>query len=152
MFVGACTILLGMLLKCYLLQCRVGSELKVKVGGQFCFKEYDDGVGILLVAGGIGINPMFSMLQEYTSSLTSPHIHMLYTASSMEELLFKVWISILSCWSLMFFFTQNDLDALISDNVKITYFITRQPVQPSSNVHSKCASDKPYIIPHSFTR
>ena len=81
----------GLLLK--LLQCRVGTQLKVKVGGQFCCKEYDDGVGLLLVAGGIGINPIYSMLQEYTSTLTSsPHIHMLYTATSMEELLFKVWI------------------------------------------------------------
>lgn len=78
--------------------CTVGTKIRVCVGGAFRYDpaplELSD---LLLIAGGIGINPLFSILkhQHYLTSQCSgtariPGSRLLYTARSCNELIFKV--------------------------------------------------------------
>lgn len=49
----------------YLLHCsqaRAGDEVAVRVGGSFSYQPGDEGRPLLLLAGGIGINPLLSIL------------------------------------------------------------------------------------------
>ena len=77
------------------LQCQVGSELQVRSGGDFFYDPpREEPSDLLLVAGGIGINPLISMLRHHTQLAASDPEHqktvrLLYTSSSKEELLFK---------------------------------------------------------------
>ncbi|KAE8282150.1 Oxidoreductase NAD-binding domain-containing protein 1 [Larimichthys crocea] len=82
--------------------CTVGSEVAMRVGGDFFFdpSPSDPSVDLLLVAGGVGINPLYSILL-HTSDLL--HInrasggrdynigsaHLCYSAKNTQELLFK---------------------------------------------------------------
>lgn len=53
---------------------------------------------VLFVAGGVGINPLYSMMLHYAHLLATgfwgpgplPQAHLLFSASSSQELLFKV--------------------------------------------------------------
>ena len=91
------------------LQCKVGDRLSIRVGGDFvypptCYSELSD---LLLIAGGVGINPLFSMLQHHThllhlsgqrsnASVLSPkgRVQLLYSARSKDELIFKVRVRV----------------------------------------------------------
>ena len=94
------------MLICYVpLQCKVGDRLSVRVGGDFvyaptCYSELSD---LLLIAGGVGINPLLSMLQHHihllhssgqrsNASVLNPkgRVQLLYSARSKDELIFKV--------------------------------------------------------------
>lgn len=46
------------------LQARVGDRLAASVGGNFHYRPGDERRPLLLVAGGVGINPLFSILQH----------------------------------------------------------------------------------------
>lgn len=47
--------------------CAVGSRLKIKVGGDFYYEATPPKLSdLLLIAGGIGINPLYSILQVLT--------------------------------------------------------------------------------------
>ena len=78
------------------LQCQVGSKVKVRVNGDFFLElEPSEPVHVILVAGGIGINPILSMLLYATRLVqdqASPSfkVTVMYSARSMEELVFKV--------------------------------------------------------------
>ena len=72
--------------------------MELKAGGDFFF---DPPAGefqwkLILIAGGIGINPLYSILQhavhlmERSSGTQRPNIVVLYTAKTPEELIFKV--------------------------------------------------------------
>ncbi|KAF7221730.1 oxidoreductase NAD-binding domain-containing protein 1 [Nothobranchius furzeri] len=99
--------------------CALGSQVALRVGGDFFFdpSPSDPAVDLLLVAGGVGINPLYSIL-SHTSDLL--HLsqasggrdykigsaHLCYSAKNTEELLFKNSI-IQSCQQLPDKFSCN---------------------------------------------
>ena len=82
-------------------QCKIGSVLKIRVGGDFFYDPTPSTpVDLLLIAGGIGINPIYSILQHQVSLLkvqgdTFPQTHLLYSARNLQELIFKVCIDVI---------------------------------------------------------
>ncbi|XP_075900211.1 oxidoreductase NAD-binding domain-containing protein 1 [Nelusetta ayraudi] len=86
-------------------QCTVGSKVAMRVGGDFFFDPApsDPAVDLLLVAGGVGINPLYSIMLHAADLLEvvggdaggggRSHnvgaVHLCYSAKSNEELLFK---------------------------------------------------------------
>ena len=77
-------------------ECRVGDQLSVRVGGDFIYDPAPSGShDLLLVAGGVGINPLISMLLHHTREvgegrMSGTRVRLLYTARTVCELLFKV--------------------------------------------------------------
>ncbi len=82
--------------------CRPGIKINLRVGGDF-FYEVPENSGtmkpdMLFIAGGVGINPLLSILQHVTPVITdsntasSPrNMTLLYSARTSEEILFKVF-------------------------------------------------------------
>lgn len=67
---------------------KVGDRVGVRVGGTFVLREAQSQ---LFVAGGVGINPLYSMLQALCMEpigRSAPKAALLYTAQTSEELLF----------------------------------------------------------------
>lgn len=86
-------------------QCAVGSQVAMRVGGDFFFdpSPSDPAVDLLLVAGGVGINPLYSVLLHTTDLMHLKRssggrdynigsVHLSYSAKNTQELLFKVWL------------------------------------------------------------
>ena len=80
--------------------CQVGSKLSIRVGGDFYYEvppKSQDVPEMLLIAGGVGINPLLSILRHITpTAATSPSkniITLLYSAKNSEEILFKVYVN-----------------------------------------------------------
>lgn len=87
------------------LQCQAGDKVKLRVGGDFYYdpQPHTEDRDLLLIAGGVGINPLFSMLQHFLF-LHSGQVHasrdnrvgqgrsisLLYSAISTDELIFQV--------------------------------------------------------------
>ncbi|KAJ8273879.1 hypothetical protein GJAV_G00106520 [Gymnothorax javanicus] len=82
-------------------ECRLDSEVAVRVGGDFFFDPAPDDppLDLLLVAGGVGINPLYSILL-HTLDLRRHHleggqgympgaVRLCYSAQSDQELLFQ---------------------------------------------------------------
>ncbi|XP_035537480.1 oxidoreductase NAD-binding domain-containing protein 1 isoform X2 [Morone saxatilis] len=82
--------------------CTVGSRVAMRVGGDFFFdpSPSDPSVDLLLVAGGVGINPLYSILLHTTDLLhlnqasggrdyNIGSAHLCYSAKNTQELLFK---------------------------------------------------------------
>ncbi|KAM7384049.1 hypothetical protein PAMA_011412 [Pampus argenteus] len=82
--------------------CTVGSRVAMRVGGDFFFdpSPSDPSVDLLLVAGGVGINPLYSILLHMADLLHLNHAsggrdynigstHLCYSAKNTQELLFK---------------------------------------------------------------
>lgn len=92
----------------YLNQCRVGDKLMIRVGGDFHYapSEGRELTDLLLIGGGVGINPLFSMLSHHVRLLSRSHsntvgkgsVRMLYSSKTESELLFRVcchwWFSV----------------------------------------------------------
>ncbi|XP_078092145.1 oxidoreductase NAD-binding domain-containing protein 1 isoform X2 [Mustelus asterias] len=82
-------------------QCNVGSEVTLRVGGDFFFdpQPSDSPVNLLLVAGGVGINPLYSILLHMVDlhrlqgskqcKYKPGSVHLYYSAKNTDELLFK---------------------------------------------------------------
>lgn len=85
-------------------ECCGGEEVQIRVGGDFFYDPFSDKTeaeaDLLLVGGGVGINPLVSILCEYTDLLTAANlengsdikpgkVHLLYSAKTEEELVFK---------------------------------------------------------------
>lgn len=85
-------------------RCTLGSRVAMRVGGDFYFDPApgDSPVDLLLIAGGVGINPLYSIFLHTADLLraskthsgcgqtyTPGHTHLLYSAKNTEELLFK---------------------------------------------------------------
>lgn len=81
----------------------MGSQVAMRVGGDFYFDPSlsDPSVDLLLVAGGVGINPLYSILLHTTDLLhlnqasggqnyNISSVHLCYSAKNTQELLFKV--------------------------------------------------------------
>ncbi len=72
----------------------------MRVGGNFYFdpQPSDPAVDLLLIAGGVGINPLYSILLHAADLLRQTHghrytpgrTHLCYSAKNTKELLFKV--------------------------------------------------------------
>lgn len=84
-------------------QCTVGSHVAMRVGGDFFFdpSPSEPSLNLLLVAGGVGINPLYSILAHSSDLLHLNHasggrdynigsVHLCYSAKNTQELLFKV--------------------------------------------------------------
>jgi ferredoxin-NADP reductase len=84
-------------------QCSEGMEVGAEFGGKFFYDPPTQCAtsprNLLLIAGGVGINPLISILRHFddiyfrrNSMVTSsPKAVLLYSASTQAELLFKVW-------------------------------------------------------------
>ncbi|XP_036422894.1 oxidoreductase NAD-binding domain-containing protein 1 isoform X2 [Colossoma macropomum] len=78
-------------------KCTVDSHVAVRIGGNFCFdpSPSEPVMDLLLVAGGVGINPLYSILMHTADLLKQPHgytpgrTHLCYSAKNTQELLFK---------------------------------------------------------------
>lgn len=79
-------------------KCTVDSHVAIRAGGDFYFDPLpsDPRVDLLLVAGGVGINPLYSILLHATDLLRLHQpsrqigsVHLCYSAKSTQELLFK---------------------------------------------------------------
>ncbi|XP_014674273.1 PREDICTED: oxidoreductase NAD-binding domain-containing protein 1-like [Priapulus caudatus] len=88
--------------------CHLGSEVEMRVGGDFV---YDPRVGdpttdLLLVAGGIGVNPLYSMIQHAADLLqegatgiavAKPRaVTLLFSAKTRQELIHRRTLQMLS--------------------------------------------------------
>ncbi|XP_049606972.1 oxidoreductase NAD-binding domain-containing protein 1 [Syngnathus scovelli] len=82
--------------------CTLGSRVAMRVGGDFYFdpSPSDPAVDLLLVAGGVGINPLYSILSHSADLLQLSRasggrgrnigsVHLSYSAKTTDELLFK---------------------------------------------------------------
>nr|XP_056713986.1 oxidoreductase NAD-binding domain-containing protein 1 isoform X1 [Euleptes europaea] len=82
-------------------QCAVNSEVALRVGGNFFFDPHpaDSPVDLILIAGGVGINPLFSILLHVTdlhrkqekkgTGYKMGTTSLLYSAKNTDELLFR---------------------------------------------------------------
>ncbi|XP_063308384.1 oxidoreductase NAD-binding domain-containing protein 1 isoform X1 [Pelobates fuscus] len=82
-------------------ECSLGSEVALRVGGDFYFdpQPSDSPVDLVLIAGGVGINPLFSILlhvadlheirQSTGQGFQMGNVKLHYTAKNTSELLFK---------------------------------------------------------------
>lgn len=68
--------------------------VEVRIGGDFYFEPLGSDQNLLLIAGGIGINPIWSIMQETIESDRNSGrnrlIQLLYSAKTEEELIFLV--------------------------------------------------------------
>ncbi len=67
---------------------RVGDVVEVAVGGDFLYTA-DMGGPLALVAGGIGITPLMSIVRYVNESVPGVRITLLYSARTPDELLFR---------------------------------------------------------------
>ena len=72
-------------------QAKVGDRVVMKVGGNFVYElpPAHQSAKLLLVAGGIGINPLYAILQHLLSRANKHKIVLLYSAKTPEELAFR---------------------------------------------------------------
>lgn len=142
-------------------KCKVGNKLSVQVGGDFWYSppspwEVSD---LLLIGGGVGINPLFSMLQHHVWVLQSPEgpgspgynlgaVQLLYSSKTASELLFKVgcssdvnypWEN--DCIHCAVVFMQQQIDQICADcsHISAQYFVTKEECNNKSAV--ACESD-----------
>ena len=78
--------------------------MALRVGGDFFYDPATQGdQDLLLIAGGVGINPLYSIINNVidinvkgdhsddpTSNLSRQRVMLLYSAKTVEELIFKV--------------------------------------------------------------
>ncbi|NWH48413.1 OXND1 protein, partial [Fregata magnificens] len=77
--------------------CTLDSEVALRVGGDFFFDPQpgDSPVELVLIAGGVGINPLFSILLHiadlhgYRNGYKMGTVKLYYSAKNTSELLFK---------------------------------------------------------------
>jgi ferredoxin-NADP reductase len=87
-------------------------ELRGPIGGYFVW-EQSLGGPLLLVAGGSGVVPLHSMLRHHSASGSSAPVRLLYSARSLDEVLYRDELPRLA--------TSNDVD--------IQFTLTREPPQ-----------------------
>ena len=67
---------------------QVGDEVEVRLGGDF-FYEPDEAESVVLIAGGIGLTPLMSIVRSAHELATRTRLTLVYSASTLEELLFR---------------------------------------------------------------
>jgi len=101
-------------------QCKEGDNVQVRFGGEFFYPPRNISVGeshnILLIAGGVGINPLLSIWLHASSMYKANDkdkansVHLLYSAVNQQELVFRDII---------------DTTCEETSQFKSTYFLTR---------------------------
>ncbi|XP_060579511.1 oxidoreductase NAD-binding domain-containing protein 1-like [Ruditapes philippinarum] len=84
-------------------KCKVREQVKIRVGGDFFFDPaVQKDVDLLLIAGGVGINPVYSIINEVadlnkgdSSSRFSGKVKLLFSARTTDELVFKEQLNII---------------------------------------------------------
>ncbi|KAK3525271.1 hypothetical protein QTP86_024900 [Hemibagrus guttatus] len=117
-------------------KCILGSHVEVRVGGDFYFDPMpsDQTVDLLLVAGGVGINPLYSILMHTADLLQLPHAykpghtHLCYSAKNTKELLFKNSII--------------DVCREFPDKLSCDFRVTQQDFEIESNLQPYTGSGK----------
>ncbi|XP_055985608.1 oxidoreductase NAD-binding domain-containing protein 1 isoform X2 [Sorex fumeus] len=113
-------------------QCTLDSEVALRVGGEFYFdpQPTDASRNLVLIAGGVGINPLLSILRHAAdlhrehankgSGYETGRIRLLYSAKNTSELLFK----------------QNILDLVneFPEKIACSLHVTKQTTQISSDL------------------
>eukprot|EP00057_Strongylocentrotus_purpuratus_P034201 XP_794291.3 PREDICTED: oxidoreductase NAD-binding domain-containing protein 1 isoform X2 [Strongylocentrotus purpuratus] len=112
-------------------QCVVGSKVKVRAGGDklvFDPQPGDPSWNVLLISGGIGINPLMSLMHHAADlhdqrkgnpeGYTPGKMELLFSASSKSELIFKD--------------TIDDLTSKHSPNIAAKFFVTKESAEDSS--------------------
>lgn len=82
--------------------CKVGTELQVRVGGDVYLPEDRlAGKAVLLIGGGIGITPLYSMLQDICDGIgcgepAADHVGLLYASKAPSDVLYTETLAGLS--------------------------------------------------------
>lgn len=108
--------------------CRQGDLVTFRFGGDFFYPlpELAHGHSLLLVAGGVGINPLYSILQHVHHTKKSGHsqspdaVTLLYSAANRDELIFR-----------------DNIDLMCSSsnhNIRSKYFVTKEQSSNSDTV------------------
>ncbi|CAG8459516.1 6217_t:CDS:2 [Paraglomus occultum] len=114
-------------------EAKVGDVVEVRVGGDFVWNEEeeknDETRSVVMIAGGVGINPLMSML-DYICECGDQEgilrdIRLLYSAKTYSELLFLERI--------------ENLRKNWNGNMVCTYYITKEESMDSSNSESEFA-------------
>ncbi|XP_067933787.1 oxidoreductase NAD-binding domain-containing protein 1-like isoform X2 [Watersipora subatra] len=95
-------------------ECSVGMELSYRFGGEVYLDDNNSSVAgksYLLIAGGVGINPIYSILQAIVTK-TNFSLKLLYSAKTQEELMFCV--------------SKKEINTLIESHpqLSVKYFLT----------------------------
>jgi len=103
-------------------KCSIGSKVEMRAGGNFYFdpKPGDLCPDLLLIAGGVGINPLYSIVRHVADISSDPEhkytgkTTLLFSAKNADELLFKESLVEISnrCPSILckFFTTKREND------------------------------------------
>ena len=67
---------------------KVGDEVEISLGGDF-FYEPDEAESVVLIAGGIGLTPLMSIVRSAHELAIRTRLTLIYSASTPDELLFK---------------------------------------------------------------
>ena len=93
---------------------RVGDQVEVQLGGEFCYTA-DMADSLVLIAGGIGLTPLISMMRYVDELATDAKAVLLYSAGTPSELLFK---------------EQLDEMAASNPRIRCVYTVTRPGTRP----------------------
>lgn len=88
---------------------RIGDYVEVQLGGEFYYTD-EVSESIVLIAGGIGLTPLMSMMNYVDEAVNSTEIVLIYSATTPLELLFR---------------DQLDAIAFRNPRVRCIYTITR---------------------------
>ena len=97
-------------------EARVGDEVEVSLGGDFIY-EPDEAESVVLIGGGIGLTPLMSIIRAADELADVTRLHLVYSASTPDEILFR-----------------DEIEAISARNPRIrhTFTITRpENVAPS---------------------
>ena len=94
-------------------EARVGDEVEVALGGDFYY-EPDEADSVVLIAGGIGLTPLMSIVRSANELATRTRLTLVYSASTPDELLFR-----------------NELESIAANNPRIRPIFTI--TQPESD-------------------
>lgn len=67
---------------------QVGDKVEVALGGDFYY-EPDEADSVVLIAGGIGLTPLMSIVRSAHELAMHTHLTLIHSASTPDELLFK---------------------------------------------------------------
>ena len=100
-------------------EAQVGDRVEVALGGDF-FYEPDEAGAVVLIAGGIGLTPLMSIVRSVHELAAGTRLTLVYSASTSDELLFK-----------------DDLEKISADNPRIrVIFTVTQPASNDWDVHA----------------
>jgi len=117
----------------------IGSQVMMRIGGDYHYPnavtdKVNSDHNLLLIAGGVGINPLVSIMRHVvsqdeaaTAEKKTSKIHLLYSASRENELIFK-----------------TDLDKVYHDtarNISTQYFVTKEPSKSDDVIEGRLTTN-----------